>query len=73
MSLAETINECFHAYGVHSVTLQPEVIPPNLTFASEGSAGPTETGAGLRERRVAADTCAIGCVAKSCEESVRSA
>jgi zinc transporter 1 len=22
--LAKTVNECFHAYGIHSVTLQPE-------------------------------------------------
>ncbi|KAJ6119010.1 metal ion resistance protein/transporter (Zrc1) [Penicillium samsonianum] len=25
--LAKTVNECFHAYGIHSVTLQPETIP----------------------------------------------
>lgn len=24
-SLAKTIRECFHAYGIHSVTLQPEI------------------------------------------------
>ena len=23
---ARTINECFHAYGIHSATLQPEVV-----------------------------------------------
>ncbi|OAR00569.1 hypothetical protein LLEC1_00354 [Akanthomyces lecanii] len=27
---AKTILECFHAYGIHSVTLQPETAPPNL-------------------------------------------
>ena len=25
--LAKTVNECFHAYGIHSVTLQPELVP----------------------------------------------
>ncbi|CAG8169199.1 unnamed protein product [Penicillium olsonii] len=25
--LAKTVNECFHAYGIHSVTLQPEMLP----------------------------------------------
>ena len=25
MRLAKTINECFHAYGIHSATLQPEL------------------------------------------------
>ena len=25
--LAKTVNECFHAYGIHSVTLQPETVP----------------------------------------------
>lgn len=24
--LARTINECFHAYGIHSITLQPELV-----------------------------------------------
>jgi zinc transporter 1 len=25
MKIAKVINECFHAYGIHSVTLQPEL------------------------------------------------
>lgn len=25
MKTARVINECFHAYGIHSVTLQPEL------------------------------------------------
>lgn len=25
-ALAKTVNECFHAYGIHSVTLQPETL-----------------------------------------------
>ncbi|KAA8645030.1 cation diffusion facilitator family transporter [Aspergillus tanneri] len=31
--LAITVNECFHAYGIHSVTLQPEVSPREKTCA----------------------------------------
>ena len=34
MKIARVINECFHAYGIHSITLQPEL--------SDGS---TDTGA----------------------------
>ena len=26
LKTAKTINECFHAYGIHSVTLQPEAL-----------------------------------------------
>lgn len=26
LQTARTINECFHAYGIHSTTLQPEVV-----------------------------------------------
>lgn len=25
LKIAKTINECFHEYGIHSVTLQPEI------------------------------------------------
>ena len=27
LKTAKIINECFHAYGIHSTTLQPEVVP----------------------------------------------
>lgn len=30
LKLAKIINECFHAYGIHSATLQPEIIPPGV-------------------------------------------
>lgn len=26
LKTAKTINECFHAYGIHSATLQPEIL-----------------------------------------------
>ncbi|KAJ5356269.1 hypothetical protein N7517_010878 [Penicillium concentricum] len=32
-TLAKTVNECFHAYGIHSVTLQPEVYPAGKPFS----------------------------------------
>jgi zinc transporter 1 len=28
MEKAETIRECLHAYGIHSTTLQPEMLLP---------------------------------------------
>ncbi|KAK1142315.1 hypothetical protein N8T08_008060 [Aspergillus melleus] len=28
LKLTKIINECFHAYGIHSATLQPEIAPP---------------------------------------------
>lgn len=27
LKIAKTMNECFHEYGIHSVTLQPEITP----------------------------------------------
>lgn len=36
VSKAKIINECFHAYGIHSATLQPELAPPSYSaMASE--------------------------------------
>jgi solute carrier family 30 (zinc transporter), member 1 len=45
-SVAKTINECLHAYGVHSVTLQPEVQLRRRPIAgmSSFSRGPSEDG-----------------------------
>jgi len=72
MSLAETINECFHAYGVHSVTLQPEVTP-HIVSVPQGHAGPVESPAILRERKKFVGNCKIGCMANNCEELSRAA
>lgn len=64
MNLANTVNECFHAYGIHSTTLQPEVVP--LT----ASQNPLFPGGGLhyRQATVAKASCQIGCRAASCEK-----
>lgn len=53
---AKTINECLHAYGVHSVTLQPEP-------AGEDDLRTTTNG--LRRRDIA--MCQMSC-GSSCEE-----
>jgi zinc transporter 1 len=68
MGLANTINECFHAYGVHSATLQPELLPL-IQRASEvqpqvGDQGPQ----GLRRRNVDDVSCMLGCRAALCED-----
>ncbi|GAD94947.1 endoplasmic reticulum mannosyl-oligosaccharide 1,2-alpha-mannosidase, putative [Paecilomyces variotii No. 5] len=44
LGLAKIINECFHAYGIHSTTLQPELLDAPATVHSE-----TE-GSSLRRR-----------------------
>ncbi|KAE8371810.1 cation efflux protein [Aspergillus bertholletiae] len=38
--LARTVNECFHAYGIHSVTLQPETLPGKQAAAESLLGGP---------------------------------
>ncbi|PYH47212.1 putative di-, tri-valent inorganic cation transporter [Aspergillus saccharolyticus JOP 1030-1] len=35
LKLTKTINECFHAYGVHSTTIQPEVVHPSALASLE--------------------------------------
>ncbi|KAH8429389.1 cation diffusion facilitator family transporter [Aspergillus melleus] len=42
-SLAKTINECFHAYGIHSVTLQPEVWSDQKGFVATPAGNGTDT------------------------------
>lgn len=54
MDQARLINECLYAYGIHSVTLQPE-----LVTAIGGSTG--ETQHTLRRRSVHSSGCQITC------------
>ncbi|RWQ94244.1 putative cation diffusion facilitator family metal ion transporter [Paecilomyces variotii] len=39
LAMAKIINECFHAYGIHSATLQPELVgsPETVQHEREGS------------------------------------
>ena len=53
---AKTINECLHAYGVHSVTLQPEPAGEDILWTTTN---------GLRRRDTA--MCQMSC-GSSCEE-----
>ena len=52
---AKTISECLHAYGVHSITLQPELAGEDLSL--------THSGTNKSDRTV----CRINC-GSSCEE-----
>ncbi|KAK5266164.1 hypothetical protein LTR99_008163 [Exophiala xenobiotica] len=68
MGLANTINECFHAYGVHSATLQPELLPL-IPSASEVQPQVGDQGSqGLRRRNVDDVSCMLGCRAALCED-----
>jgi zinc transporter 1 len=61
--IANTINECLHAYGIHSATLQPEVVSAGLLNVehSDGSKGDIHKEE-LRERF---KSCMIGCQANA--------
>ena len=64
MRLGKTINSCFHAYGIHSATIQPEIIS-SITINDQGSTEPV----GMVQRKGAADAiCQISCRASDCEE-----
>ncbi|KAF2729798.1 cation efflux system protein czcD, partial [Polyplosphaeria fusca] len=59
MQKAQTVSECLHAYGIHSATLQPELLPnqPGATTASE-----TKSLSGsLRQRASGIATCKLTC------------
>ncbi|KFY02927.1 hypothetical protein V490_00363 [Pseudogymnoascus sp. VKM F-3557] len=54
MNQARLINECLHAYGIHSTTLQPELV----TSIKPDSAGELQS---LRQRLVKDPRCQINC------------
>lgn len=58
MAQAERIGECLHAYGIHSVTLQPELA--NGMGDVSAAVAQNET-SGLRARPGAGSTCRIAC------------
>ncbi|ETS82896.1 hypothetical protein PFICI_04772 [Pestalotiopsis fici W106-1] len=75
MDSAKTIKECLHAYGVHSVTLQPELAqsrPPTSYTTTTGVAAaetatpvngttPSIAASSLRRRRVDETACQMVC------------
>ena len=70
MTIANTINECLHAYGIHSATLQPE-FSPEQALAANANMMPVEAdvrGGVLRERSKSGTLCLVGCQSSQCEE-----
>lgn len=55
---AQRIGECLHAYGIHSVTLQPEL---GTLISGASGAEHANQGQELRLRRGATSTCQIAC------------
>lgn len=54
MKQAQLINECLHAYGIHSTTLQPELVAPIRQNNDGGMQG-------LHQRSVKGPGCQINC------------
>jgi len=71
VDLAKVLNECFHAYGIHSATLQPELAEEeDIGEGEESSArAGSPSSAQLRRRAVAAarPVCRITCGTTTCE------
>lgn len=63
MHLANTVNECFHAYGIHSTTLQPEMVSSTTAQGSSLMGGSSH-----RRATIARASCQVGCRTVSCEE-----
>jgi zinc transporter 1 len=76
MVKAKTIRECLHAYGIHSATLQPELLLPSPSSPSAlaggaapeaGAAGPsTGAAAAVDDDGSAAPGCQILCAKGIC-------
>lgn len=68
MTIANTINECLHAYGIHSATLQPE-FSQEVSTAYGSVYTTTDRNAlvnELRERSTKGATCMVGCQGSQC-------
>jgi len=61
MGVAQTVNECLHAYGIHSSTLQPETNESILDLPIDE--GANETGMS----QAAVESCMLGCRTTQCE------
>ncbi|KAF2113965.1 cation efflux family-domain-containing protein, partial [Lophiotrema nucula] len=59
MQKAQTFSECLHAYGIHSATLQPEVIPRESTGAT--ASGASSIAGSLRQRAQGVAKCGLTC------------
>lgn len=57
MQKAKVITECLHAYGVHSVTLQPELYRPRMSGDEEA----TEVGSALTAEDSGVEKCGVPC------------
>ncbi|KAF3916276.1 hypothetical protein ABW21_db0202152 [Orbilia brochopaga] len=65
VELAKVLNECFHAYGIHSATLQPELADESMDGADADSVTSTQ---GLRRRQPSnRSVCKINCGTTTCE------
>ncbi|KAK6341666.1 hypothetical protein TWF696_008735 [Orbilia brochopaga] len=65
IELAKVLNECFHAYGIHSATLQPELADEGW---DEGDAESITSTQGLRRRQPSSRSiCKINCGTTTCE------
>lgn len=63
--IANTINECLHAYGIHSATLQPE-ISPNEARHDEPEVSDGSNGTGVA---ITSTSCQIGCQGRQCGDA----
>lgn len=64
-ALAKTVMECFHAYGIHGVTLQPELALRATAPVNEG-AEPGDGSRDFRERTSGDSVCIFRCEAEGC-------
>lgn len=65
--LAKTIRECFHEYGIHSITLQPEIYTPQKDSTSAAAGDCTkikvkkDAEGGKKRTSIESSRCTSGC------------
>ena len=72
MEKAKTVSECLHAYGIHSATIQPELVKPSPSEAAAAAASATpapvvSTASSLRRRALPAPSCQMLCGRGLCD------
>lgn len=64
VELAKILNECFHAYGIHSATLQPELDDESILSVDSGGTTASQV---VRRRTGRRGVCRINCGTTACE------
>lgn len=67
MDKAKTVSECLHAYGIHSATIQPELLTHRTEVVSVDGGAALSAPSSTRRRKPETAACQMVCGKGSCE------